>query len=76
MSNQTDERAGHASDVLPFLTIGPAARRLKISSAGVGFLVATGKLTAWRTAGGGLRLFALDDVDRLCAERNARGDGK
>jgi hypothetical protein len=74
MSDQTDERAGHASDVLPFTTIGPVARRLKLSSAGVGFLVATGKLTAWRTPDG-LRLFALDDVARLVAERTARGDG-
>jgi hypothetical protein len=75
MSNRTDERAGLPSDVLPFLTIGPVARRLKISSAGVGFLVATGKLTAWRTPDG-LRLFALDDVARLVAERNVRDDGE
>lgn len=55
------------------LSVGDAARRLGISSAGVVAMERTGKLQAIRTEGG-MRLFAADDVERLAeARRNMPG---
>ena len=51
------------------LTVADAARRLGVTPAAVVAMERTGKLTALRTEGG-MRLFVLDDVERLVAVRH------
>ena len=50
------------------LTAADAARRLGVTPAAVVTMERTGKLTALRTEGG-MRLFVLDDVERLVTVR-------
>ena len=55
------------------LTVGEAARVLKMSSGGVRWLVDTGRLKAVRT-GGGLRLLRAGDVARFARERRGQAN--
>ena len=57
--------------VTEFLTTGPAARAAGVSESTVRLWCAQGRLSAQRTQSG-LRLYRLEDVLRVAAERAAR----